>query len=354
MRRSRRRRVFSEHLPAEVLGDGATIDLLRRFGLEVIVALPSDRETPAMANAFERLGQAGVPLGVWPLLDDAEGYWPSEQNVTSFVRRVTRALEFVDASGPGSGRALRTVAIDLEPPLEVTRLLLDGSLSDRLRTLAHAARAARGDARRVEGEAAVEHFASLQKTLEARGLETIATAIPPVLFDLDAGVDYWQSVFRTPCWRVSWSKVSPMMYTSILRSFFPAGSRSVGPTLVNHAARALSFHCGARASISLGCVGAGKLGDEPVMTDPADLSRDVLAARLGGVDDLALFALEGVVASPVPEAWLSAFVSDESRGREAVGVHRFEPSWAVSSLVSAASLATRLGARGWRTTMRRS
>ncbi|MCB9653493.1 MAG: hypothetical protein H6729_05075 [Deltaproteobacteria bacterium] len=346
---TRRRRVFSEHLPPELLGERATIDLLQRFNLEVIVALPPDRETPPMAEALERLCQAGVPIGVWPLLEDAEGYWPSEQNVEAFVSRVSRALDFVTLGGASS--MLRTVAIDLEPPLEVTRLLLEGSLSDRLRTLARGAKAARTAERRNARTEAVERFAALQHGLEARGLETIATAIPPVLFDLEAGADYWQSLFRTPSWSASWSKVSPMMYTSILRSFLPFQAPKaqkgedeqtrggLGSTLVYLAARALSAHAPARASISLGCVGVGKLGDEPVMTHPAQLKRDVCAARSGGVDDLALFALEGVLASSSPEAWLSAFALDEPH--DGISAPRFEPSRAVSSLVSGATLVTR-------------
>src|SRR5437588_9404588 len=109
---ARRRRIWCELLPPEELGHHATIALLEKFGLEPLIALPPDRETESMAKAIRALSQSSVPIGVWPLLSDEQGYWPSEANAAQFLPRVTRAIDFVDRAGA----SVRTLAVDLEPP----------------------------------------------------------------------------------------------------------------------------------------------------------------------------------------------------------------------------------------------
>ncbi|MCK6550309.1 hypothetical protein L6R52_31020, partial [Myxococcota bacterium] len=73
------------------------------------------------------------------------------------------------------------------------------------------------------------------------------------------------------------------------------------------------------ASVSVGLAGPGKLGDEPVLPSPDALALDVAAARAAGVDDLALFSLEGVLGRASPEAWLEAFVATPPRAPEGLG-----------------------------------
>ena len=63
-----------------------------------------------------------------------------------------------------------------------------------------------------------------------------------------------------------------------------------------------------RASISLGSVGVGALGDEQPYRSVAELAHDVSLARACGVDDLALFDLGGVLQKARPQDWLDAFV----------------------------------------------
>jgi hypothetical protein len=65
---------------------------------------------------------------------------------------------------------------------------------------------------------------------------------------------------------------------------------------------------GVRASVSLGAVGTGALGDERTYRDPAELVEDVGIARGAGIDDLALFNLDGALARPPISRWLDALV----------------------------------------------
>jgi hypothetical protein len=100
-----------------------------------------------------------------------------------------------------------------------------------------------------------------------------------------------------------------MLYTTLIEGY------SKGILRRDDARALLSVGCGAaarafggRASVSLGAVGAGALGDEPVYPDPEALADDVAIAIAAGVADLWLFDLGGVLSRGAPERWLSAFV----------------------------------------------
>jgi hypothetical protein len=60
--------------------------------------------------------------------------------------------------------------------------------------------------------------------------------------------------------------------------------------------------------VSLGAVGTGALGDEPVYRGAGELREDVAVAIAAGIERLALFDLGGVLSRPPAEAWLEAFV----------------------------------------------
>lgn len=287
-----RRRIWVEHLPAEVLAESATLDLLERYRLEPIVALPPERETGAMADALAAMSRRGLRVGLWPLLLDEEGYWPSVKSAPAFEARVEAALSFANEAGAD----IRTVAIDLEPPLEELKVLLEGSGPARWSFIA----------RQRKDDAGV--FERLARSLAGRGIETIAAVLPPVLLDLDRRRPFWESVLGTPATSVPWNVVSPMLYTTMIAALLPSRStHSARGILFAGADRLARSVGGARASVSLGLVGTGKLGTEPTYDRPASLALDVGAARAAGIEDLALFALEGVLERGPPERWLDAF-----------------------------------------------
>src|SRR6185369_4864072 len=106
-----------------------------------------------------------------------------------------------------------------------------------------------------------------------------------------------------------WDHLTPMLYTSIIEGWSRGLLRRADARAV------LSWSCarslkkfGEVAGASLGAVGTGAFGDEPVYRSPAELADDVAVARAAGIDDLALFDLGGVLRRPPAEAWLEAFV----------------------------------------------
>ena len=302
-----RRRLWSEFLPASELADPATIALLTRYGVEPIIAVPPDAQTAELAAGLGALARGNVPFGLWPLMSDEDGYWPSETTATAFSRRVDDVLAFATQA-----RATpRTIAVDLEPPLGVTRELLEGALLSRVGIITRELPRMYRSHRRRDRETAVAELAGLAQRLRANNIETLAAAIPPVILDLASGATFWQALFRTPATKPGWSVLSPMLYTSMIATGVPGGAASARAILFESARAFARSTPAPRASVSIGLVAPGKLGDEPHYDSPAELAADVALARAAGVDDLALFSLEGVLHRGSPEQWLDPFTRTE-------------------------------------------
>jgi hypothetical protein len=279
-----KRRIYSETLPWPRVRDPATLALLRRYRLELVLAVrPWDLgELDEMARV---LHGEGIALSLWPMLDDADGRWAGAHNAPTFVAFVERTL--------GRGHAC-DVLVDLEPPFAVVEKIAHGhgARMPRRQGYARGARVLR------EGVEAIR----------AHGM-TASLAVWP-LVALDRGGDGWQSLLGTPVDALEADHVSVMMYTSILEGWSRRTLRrqDTCELLAGATVRACE-KWGSRAGVSLGCVGTGAFADEPVYRSPAELAEDVAIARAAGSDALSLFDLGGVLARPPAEAWLDAFTS---------------------------------------------
>lgn len=116
----------------------------------------------------------------------------------------------------------------------------------------------------------------------------------------------------TPVDGIPWDHATAMLYTSILEGWSRGAlHRDDAVSLLAGGCRAARARWGAAAGASLGAVGTGALGDEPVYRSAGELAEDVAVARACGIDDLALFDLGGVLARPPVAPWLDAFTRTE-------------------------------------------
>jgi len=291
-----RRRIWSEDVPVDVISRPITLELARRFGLGLIVAVrPSDVQSVPrlLASATDQ----GVVVEVWPMLDDVDGRWVSASNAAEFAAFVRLIVSVVEREQC----VLGGVALDLEPRIDDVRAAIDG----RPRVLGLAGASARfASSLRVLG--------ALVRDLVRDEVAVSAAAVPLVLLDPPKGAA-WQVAMGTPVDALPLEHVSVMLYTSLIEGWSRGvlDRESVGAVL-SEGARLTRLRFGRRAGVSLGAVGKGALGDEPVYRDVSELAQDVATARAQGVDDLALLDLGGVLARPNPEAWLEAFVATEA------------------------------------------
>lgn len=282
-----RRRIWSEFVPYARLRSRGVIKLLHSRGLQILVAV-----TPSTIGGLGELARAfdgaGVDFGVWPMVRDDDGRWGSTFNAQVYSDFVLRAAEVVRPTA---------VAIDLEPPIDLLRRMLKAD-PRALRTLSHPDPTGTG---RASLRALLERIAD-------RGCSSLGAVSPLVLSDRP-GQAAWQWLLGTPTEDMPFDALSFMAYTSLFegysRGLIPRG---VATSLLAQTAHEARQQWGSKASLSLGTVGGGAVGDERPYRSVAELSEDVAAARACGIEDLALFDLSGVLTRPQPEAWLDAFV----------------------------------------------
>ncbi len=288
-------RVYSETLPYEVVRARETLALLSKRGLSLVLAArPWD--VPALRSVVVAASEASVPLSIWPMLSDHEGRWASSRNARAFVElvgRVVSAAVGVDGGAP-------EILFDLEPPFEEGWTPLRG-LTGLSRLVTGAGRA--------DFEAATRILSRCVESLHARAISTSAAVWPLVLFDVE-GSTRWQALLGTPVDALATRRVSVMLYTSILEGWSRGALRRPdAAALLSRLAARAATRFGASAGISLGCVGTGAFGDEPVYRSPDELAEDVGLARRAGCEDLSLFDLGGVLSRRPAEAWLDAFTT---------------------------------------------
>jgi hypothetical protein len=321
----RRRRAWVETLPFDAIARPDVVALLASRTIEPIVAVWPRTPIDAIVRVIESYGLAGLPVALWPMLEDGEGRWANAGNAGAFA-------DFVDdlcSRLASRGRAPTEIVFDLEPSIEAMRS-----------SFASSARSVHmlpipGDLRPFV--AAQARLTALCSGLHAQGILASAAAPPTVLLDpQEGGSRPFQEVQGTPIDGPAWDHVSFMLYTSILEGW----SRGVlrrddARALLVIACRAAVARLGERAGASIGAVGVGAFGDEPVYRGVAELADDVALARAAGVDDLALFDLGGVLRpdrAPA-EPWLDAFVETEPAARSP------EPSFRLRSVIAAARFA---------------
>jgi hypothetical protein len=223
------------------------------------------------------------------MVDDEDGRWGSTFNAQLYSEFVLRVADLAHANC--------TIAIDLEPPIALTRALLSGNPLS-IRRLA-----------RIENrESGLLILQDLMAQLRERGCRTIGAVHPILLADGD-GHSAWQWLLGTPIDKMNFDAVSPMAYTSLIEGYSRGVlARRAATSLLVQTASAARTRWQDRASISLGSVGVGALGDERPYRGVAELAHDVSLARACGIDDLALFDLGGILQKAEPHAWLDAFV----------------------------------------------
>lgn len=304
MARAWQDRIYSETLPWTELVRAGTRELLRRYRLELVLAVrPWD--LVALPSVARALRDAEVPLSIWPMLEDEKGRWINVHNAREFRSFVLTACDAMGDTPPVD------VLFDLEPPFDRAKALI--ALAMRSHTLEGISRFAAelGKPAGAPFEAAASELARTGAEVRARGITTSAAVWPLVALDAPRG-DGWQSLLGTPTDALGASHVSVMMYTSIFEGWSRGTvRRRDARALLAAAAVRTATRWSERAGISLGCVGIGAFADEPTYREPAELADDVAVARAAGVSRLTLFDLGGVMSRGPAEAWLDAFTATD-------------------------------------------
>lgn len=277
-----RRRVWCETLPLAAVG--ALAPALRDRGIEVLLAVrPWQLDDAAAVTA--RLRDAGVYVGLWPMVADGDGRWVSVESAAAAIALADRVIAHAPCD---------ELVLDLEPHFDRLARWKDGRPGLRLPS----PRAYR-DARTALA-AAVARW---------RTGHRVTTAVMPFLVG-ELGGEWMQWLLGTPATALPVDRHSVMAYTSLFEGWSRGTiDRRRAEGLLVACARLARLRLGDRAALSLGCVATGAFGDEPAYRDPAELARDVALATRAGIAELSVFDLGGMVRRGPVERWLDAIAA---------------------------------------------
>jgi len=274
-------------VPYDQVGDRSLLADLAARRVDVLVAVTPDVAFRA-AWLVDRCRAAGVGIGLWPMVEDRYGRWPSAANADRFAGFVGELMAALRAAGALPDE----IAIDLEPPIERVRAALAGRPGALLQP---------------PNPAGVRALAELVGELRREPVRVSAAVTPLVVLPSALASAGWQAMLGTPVDRLGFDSINAMAYTSLFEGYSRGLLRRADALAV---LRVIAATCarrwGSRAAISLGVVGPGALGDERAYRTPREVAEEVGLVEAAGVRELVLFALDGILARPPREAWLDA------------------------------------------------
>lgn len=265
----------------------ATLPLLQERRAHLLLAVLPD-QVAGLDEMVRACGDAGVPLGLWPMIEERDGRWASVYNAGPFGDHLHRVLE--------RARGADELVFDFEPPIHRLRRLLRGrplSTVDALRPLRAAA--------------AMEDYAAMVESVRAAGLSPSAAVAPVAVFDPPGRAGPWQRFLGTPVDDLDLDRLHVMIYPSLLEGYGRwLVRRRDARSLAYGLARAAVHRYRDRLSVSLGVTGPGALGDERRYRGPHELAEDVAVVRAAGAHDLAVHGLRGMLDRGPAQRWLDA------------------------------------------------
>ncbi|MFZ5439318.1 MAG: hypothetical protein ACOZQL_04875 [Myxococcota bacterium] len=256
---------FNEQDPPELrelVANGVVRGLLRELDAHVTMGLRdlSDER----AAAVKELMAEDIPVGAWLLLERADGYFATLDNVDAVEARVAAFRAWTRRHG----LRFTSLGFDFEPDLRDLELLFRRPF----RALGAWTRRSFDRSRRA---GALRRYTALLQGLAAEGWKLETYQFPLLLDDRQSGSEFFQRLVGALDVPVEREVV--MAYASLLGP--------LGPGLVGEWAR------GARA-VAVGSTGGG-IDPLPKLSFD-ELARDLrLAAR--SCDDVSIFSLEGCV-----------------------------------------------------------
>jgi hypothetical protein len=228
----------------------------------------------------------------WLLLSQEHGYWANKWNAPETESFVWTFL----AELAHRGLSTEWVTLDLEPPKpfyddlqeKLQNFDIKGAWDQLVKSIA--------DGSYTGAQA---QYMNLVDQLHAHQIKVHAVTVPMVLHDLRTGNPGFQTSFGVPVQGVRWDQISFMAY----RQQYLKLMGGVGPYLVYFYARRAKAFYGDRAGLDLGL--AGQFDDSSGYTDPADLQADYAATLAGGVNEIHVYSLDGLINQKDIGPWLT-------------------------------------------------
>ncbi|MCL4467994.1 MAG: hypothetical protein M1591_03560 [Deltaproteobacteria bacterium] len=248
-----------------------------------------------LLNVIHQAVQNGVSVRLWPMLSQADGVWPNEDNVDLFTQEVDSLLTWLNANKVKPGWLI----FDLEPPysltMSMTTIAQTGNTFSALSLLISYMSPS-------TFRYALERFTELVESVHQKGWKVECVTYPLVLDDRYDSNSGMQVLFHIPVLGVPWDQISFMVYQSSFKSLL---GKWFGPSLVASYAKDAYAMYDKNAVIALGVIGNDPLSGIQGYTSTTELFDDVSAALGQGITHIEIYSLDEILSQNDPYAWLN-------------------------------------------------
>lgn len=248
-----------------------------------------------LLNFINEATQNGVSIRLWPMLSQANGVWPDEDNVDLFSQEVDSLVTWLNANNVKPGWLI----FDLEPPysltMSMTTIAQAGDTFSALDMLI-------SNMSPSTYSYALTRFTEIVESVHKKGWKVECVTYPLVLDDRYDSNSGMQVLFHVPVIAVPWDQVSFMVYQSSFKSLL---GKSFGPPIVASYAKDAYALYGGRAVIALGVIGNDPLSGAQGYTSTTELFNDISAALGQGITHIEVYSLNEILSQNDPYTWLN-------------------------------------------------
>ncbi len=273
----------------------SAIPLLQQTGTRLLLAAyPTDTGSAQFLDLINKTASSGVSVRLWPMLAQADGVWPNEDNVDLFSQEVDGLLSWLGANHIRPGWLI----FDMEPPYALTMSMTTAAQQGGISSVLSLLIASMSPS---TYSYALQRFSDVIQAVHQKGWKVECVTYPLVLDDLAVGKQNIQMMFHIPVVGLPWDEVSFMVYQSSFKSLL---GKDYGPSIIaSYSEDAYKFY-GNNAIVALGTIGKDPISGAQGYTDTASLFDDIAAALGEGVRHIEIYSLGEILSQPDPKAWL--------------------------------------------------
>lgn len=273
--------------PKDVCRD-YVLKLLKKYDVTLNYKLEYGQVDDDFFAMLKTYNEAGIPISIWATLSDDMGYWINERNAHHFDAYIRALVENLESRG----LKIEGVCIDMEAPLKDVRRII--SPKNRLDACLAFGKLLTHNLNKKRYNAAKSILQETARFLREKGLESYSTSLRFCYYDLKHKTELVQNAMEVPVFDVKWDKYNLMYYATMMRQELKPLKKTNVDYMIYYQVMHLKSKLKDKLAISVGLTNTGKLGNEPYYESMEEFEKDIGILKACGVDDFALFSLDGI------------------------------------------------------------
>lgn len=299
--------------PQELMGQ-EILNVLKKYNTSLYYKVEYREFDDELFKFLSLLNSKEIKVYIWATLPDQLGYWINENNTTQCLEYIKDIIKIVKERRV----SIQGIILDMEPPLKDIMAItnpkhfFEPTLTyGKMMTI---------NMNKKRYRKSVSHMKKIKELGYQWGIEIFPTALRHNYYDTLLGSNIVQNALETPLFDVGWSKYNFMYYATMIRHELRHRNPEEVDYFIYNQVSKLKVNLKSKVSISAGVTNVGKLGNEPYYNDIGEFKKDIGILKAAGVEDIALFSLDGLAKDGRLEVFLEAII-------EAEPLHPLESQW---------------------------